>query len=83
MLSRNQIRIKIFHCIYSSYINKDIKDQEFKKSFDSYKNLYEKILEILIHISDGLEKCNNFLYKKTEQPDWKNKEKWKKVFKKD
>ena len=50
MLSRNQIRIKIFHCIYSSYINKDIKEKEFKKSFDSYKNLYEKILEILIHI---------------------------------
>ena len=50
MLSRNQIRTKILHCIYSSYIKNDIQNIEFKNSFEGYKNLYEKNLEILIYI---------------------------------
>ncbi len=52
MLSRNQIRIKILHCIYSSYIKNDFKNIEFKNSFDDYKNLYKKILEILIYVKN-------------------------------
>ena len=52
MLSRNQIRIKILHCIYSSYIKNDFKNIEFKNSFDDYKNLYRRILEILIYVKN-------------------------------
>ena len=55
MLSRNQIRTKILHCIYSSYIKNDLKNIEFKKSFNDYLNLYEKILEILIYLKKRAE----------------------------
>ena len=55
MLSRNQIRIKILHCIYSSYIKNDFQNVEFKNSFDGYKNLYSKILEILLYVKNRAE----------------------------
>ncbi len=55
MLSRNQIRIKILHCIYSSYIKNDFQNIEFKNSFNDYRNLYEKILEILIYLKKRAE----------------------------
>jgi len=55
MLSRNQIRTKILHCIYSSYIKNDFQNIEFKNSFDDYKNLYIKILEILIYVKNRAE----------------------------
>lgn len=43
--------------------------------YDAYRCFMSTEMDYLV--------INNFLYKKTEQPDWKNKEKWKKVFKKD
>ena len=55
MLSRNQIRIKILHCIYSSYIKNDFQNTELKNSFDDYKNLYKKVLEILMYIKNRAE----------------------------
>ena len=55
MLSRNQIRIKIFHCIYSSYTKHDIKEKELYESFEEYKKLYFQILEILIYIKKRAE----------------------------
>ena len=55
MLSRNQIRIKIFHCIYSSYTKHDIKENELYESFEEYKKLYFQILEILIYIKKRAE----------------------------
>ena len=55
MLSRHQIRIKIFHCIYSSYTKHDIKEKELNESFEEYKNLYFQILEILIYIKKRAE----------------------------
>ena len=55
MLSRNQIRTKILHCIYSSYIKNDFQNIEFKNSFDDYRNLYDKILEILIYVKNRAE----------------------------
>ena len=55
MLSRNQIRIKILHCIYSSYIKNDLKNIEFKNSFNDYLKLYEKVLEILIYLKKRAE----------------------------
>ena len=54
MLSRNQIRIKIFHCIYSSYIKNDYSNFDFKNSFNDYKNLYFKVLEILVYLKKEL-----------------------------
>lgn len=55
MLSRHQIRIKIFHCIYSSYTKHDIKENELHESFEEYKKLYFQILEILIYIKKRAE----------------------------
>ena len=55
MLSRHQIRIKIFHCIYSSYTKHDIKEKELYESFEEYKKLYFQILEILIYIKKRAE----------------------------
>ncbi len=55
MLSRNQIRIKILHCIYSSYIKEDFHNLDYKKSFDEYIKLYEKILEILVYVKSRAE----------------------------
>jgi N utilization substance protein B len=55
MLSRHQIRIKIFHCIYSSYTKHDIKEKELQDSFEEYKNLYFQILEILTYIKKRAE----------------------------
>ena len=55
MLSRHQIRIKIFHCIYSTYTKHDIKEKELNESFEEYKNLYFQILEILIYIKKRAE----------------------------
>ena len=55
MLSRHQIRIKIFHCIYSSYTKHDIKENELYESFEEYKKLYFQILEILIYIKKRAE----------------------------
>lgn len=55
MLSRHQIRIKIFHCIYSSYTKHEIKEKELNESFEEYKNLYFQILEILIYIKKRAE----------------------------
>ena len=65
MLSRNQIRIKIFHCLYSSYIKNEVENIEFKKSFDSYLELYYKVLELLIYIKDRAKfEINHGLHKK-------------------
>ena len=65
MLSRNQIRIKIFHCIYSSYIKNDYSNIDFNNSFNDYKNLYLKVLEILIYIKKRAEfEINHGLKKK-------------------
>ncbi|MBH76078.1 MAG: transcription antitermination factor NusB [Flavobacteriales bacterium] len=55
MLSRNQIRVKIFHCIYSSYIKNDYSNFDFKNSFNDYKNLYFKVLEILVYLKKRAE----------------------------
>ncbi len=55
MLSRHQIRIKILHCIYSSYTKHDIKEKELQDSFEEYKNLYFQILEILTYIKKRAE----------------------------
>ena len=68
MLSRNQIRIKILHCIYSSYIKNDFKNIEFKNSFDDYKNFYKKILEILIYVKNRADFEIQHGLKKISQP---------------
>ena len=68
MLSRNQIRIKIFHCIYSSYIKNDYSNIDFNNSFNDYKNLYLKVLEILIYIKKRAEfEINHGLKKNLHQ----------------
>lgn len=44
-------------------------------SHDAYRCFMSTDMDYLV--------INNFVYKKTEQPDWQNKEKWKVNFKKD
>ena len=49
MLSRYQIRIKVFHCLFAQNINDNI-EKEWKNCFDSYTELYKFYLKILIYL---------------------------------
>ena len=49
MLSRHQIRIKLFHCLFAQNVNDNI-DKEWKNCFDSYSKLYQFVLKILIYL---------------------------------
>ena len=54
MLSRHQIRVKVFHCLYATTISKDL-DKEWKNCFDSYIELYNFCLKILIYLKKRAE----------------------------
>ena len=58
MLSRHQIRIKLFHCLFAQNINNNL-DKEWKNCFDSYSKLYHFYLKILIYIKKELKKKFN------------------------
>ena len=55
MLSRHQIRIKLFHCLFAQNVNDNI-DKEWKNCFDSYSKLYQFVLKILIYFKKRAEK---------------------------
>ena len=55
MLSRHQIRIKLFHCLFAQNVNDNL-DKEWKNCFDSYSKLYQFVLKILIYLKKRAEK---------------------------
>ena len=63
MLSRHQIRIKLFHCLFAQNVNDNL-DKEWKNCFDSYSKLYQFVLKILIYLKKELKKKFNLDYKK-------------------
>tara|TARA_B100001250_G_scaffold279027_1_gene241411 strand:- start:267 stop:1151 length:885 start_codon:yes stop_codon:yes gene_type:complete len=54
MLSRYQIRIKVFHCLYATSISDNL-EQEWKTCFDSYLDLYNFYLKILVFVKKRAE----------------------------
>ena len=54
MLSRYQIRIKVFHCLYATSISDNL-EQEWKTCFESYLSLYNFYLKILVFLKKRTE----------------------------
>lgn len=54
MLSRYQIRIKVFHCLYATSISDNL-EQEWKTCFNSYLDLYNFYLKILVFVKKRAE----------------------------